>query len=347
MVTISRIHYVLPNRLDLASSVEFSRRLLNASRSEQYILDFQDLTWVEPFGLLYLSSAIRTLAVTHADSRITPMNICNTCDSHTYAAHMGFFQASGINIGNQPGQAKGSDTYLPITRLEVGQINEEARNSYKEIGQVIEEHSSRLAQLLTRRDQGDLVDTLTYSLREIIRNVFEHSESDTFEYCAQYWPTKGRVEIGILDNGVGIRKTLSENPDLQVNNDRDALSLCLMPGVSGKVRRRPRREDYDFWENAGLGLYMTSRLCSDGGSFFICSGTAGLQLTNTGKEYFDTDFQGTILRLVLNTRNLVALSRSLKRYSEEGKEIEKMAVNEQLTARAASQMLYRDFKTGK
>jgi len=333
---------IVPTKLRLTSSIGFAKRLQSLPNAEEYEFDFQGLNWMEPFAMLYLSNEIRKCKSQHKASCFCARGFQN----RTYEAHMGFFQAFGLDFGKRPGEAKGSDTYLPVTFLEVNQLEEEAAaEDIKVIGEIIEKRSHKLAEVLTQQSGGALVDTLAYSLREVIRNVVEHSESAKFGYCAQYWPADQRVEIAILDTGIGMRKTISENPYLQVNNDRDALNLSLMPGVSGKTYKGKRKNPYDAWANSGYGLYVTSRLCSSEGSFFICSGDTGLLLEGSKRQYLETNFRGTVLRLVLRTDRIKELGRSLRRILKEGDAIAKQFNNEEyLTASLTPHVLSRDFE---
>src|SRR5690554_3868698 len=156
---------------------------------------------------------------------------------------MGFFRAFGLKFGNEPGEAVGSITYLPLTILPVKELQEEAIKSYDHVGNIIESRSERIARILTRQEKGDLVDTLTFSIREILRNVVEHSGSEIIEYCAQYWPSKNLVELAVLDTGYGIMQGLSSNPHLNIKDERDALHLALLPGVSGKMYKGVKRSE--------------------------------------------------------------------------------------------------------
>jgi hypothetical protein len=175
--------------------------------------------------------------------------------------------------------------------------------------------------------------------------VIEHSESEVLEFCAQYWPTKNKVEIVVLDSGMGIRESLSRNPHLRVKSDRDAVHLALMPAVSGKTYKGVKQRSNDVWQNSGFGLYMTNRLCRNGGSFFVCSGDTGLILSDKGKTVVQTSFSGTAIRLVLNTGSLQSLSSSLERYRKEGRAIaKKFDPANPIEPSIASTMLYRDFK---
>lgn len=93
---------------------------------------------------------------------------------------------------------------------------------------------------------------------------------------------------------------------------------------------------------------MTNRLCRNGGSFFVCSGAAGLILSDKGKTDLQTSFSGTAIRLVLHTGSLAGLSSSLERFRKEGFAIAKQFdPANPIEPSIASTMLYRDFKIDK
>jgi len=256
---------------------------------------------------------------------------------HSYAAHMGFFKALNIDFGNNPGEARGSRTYLPITVLSIRELQKEAALKAIHAGQLLENHATHLARLLTQEDSSHLVDTLTYTLREIMRNAVEHSETDSFQYCGQYWPNTNTVQIAILDNGVGVRKGLSNNPKLRILSDDHALRLSTLPGITGKPDRS-KIEDYDDWANSGYGLYLTKRLCTKGGSFFICSGNKGLySKANDNDKYLSSNFKGTALRMILDKNSISTLKTALKQFRIEGEEMAKTFIDGAPRASASSQ----------
>lgn len=331
----------VPGSLNLEGSLELARELRELPEADRYILNFRELHWVEPFGMLFAADHVRKLSRKRREARFLARSFRN----NTYAAHMGFFQALGVDFGKLPGEAQGNSHYLPITILKVKALRQEANQRCQAIGDAIERRSKQLARMLTQCTDSDLVDTLTYAFREIIRNVVEHSESATLQYCAQYWPTKHLVEIAILDAGIGIRASLSKNPYFTAETDHDALNLSLVPGVSGKAYEGKTGNPYDVWENSGFGLYLTSRLCGNGGSFFICSGDAGILLNKNGKHYLNTTFLGTAIRLKLRTNRAQTLKQSLRRFLKEGDEIAKAFLDgSPVTASRASRMLWDDFR---
>ncbi len=287
-----------------------------------------------------LASEIRRFRASRPTTRFRSVNH----QDNTYAAHMGFFQAFGLDHGNRPGEAPGNANYLPLTQLNVDGIRGQAADAYEHVGEALDRESGRLARVLTREDEGALVDTLTYSMREILRNVVEHSGSEQLTYCAQYWPTRHRVEISVLDSGMGIRQSLSANPHLTIESDRSAIQLALMPSISGKMFRGVRRRSNDHWQNSGYGLYMTSRLCRNGGDFFIASGTAGILLEHGRKIDFRCDLPGTALRLVLDTQRIGNLHERLEQFRTEGYAIAQRSTGpDALSPSSASTMLARDF----
>jgi hypothetical protein len=73
---------------------------------------------------------------------------------------------------------------------------------------------------------------LEWAVNEVMDNVHIHSESRTpGVVCAQYYPSKYSLEVGICDMGRGIRSSLQEAiPDLQ--SDHEAISKALLRGVT-------------------------------------------------------------------------------------------------------------------
>jgi hypothetical protein len=325
----------VPKHLTLETTVKFASDICELPKADLYVFDFGEVGRIEPFALLFLSSELQRCRSKYKESEFAAANY----QSCSYASHMGFFMAFGLDHGKKPGEAKGSSTYLPITIFDSDEIIKQAAKNYEEVGYFIEKQAEGMAEILTRKQSGDLFDTLTYSIREIIRNVIEHSHSNQFGFCAQYWRSYGKVQLALLDRGIGIKSALSQNPKLKIQDDHEALNLSLMPGISGKAYKGAKPRIKGEWANSGFGLYMTSRLCREGGSFFIASGKTGLYLSEKKRRYLDTPFEGTALMLSLNTKRLSSLSSMLSKYKEEAK-----IKNNQITASLASSMLSRDFK---
>ncbi|MFC4729201.1 hypothetical protein [Coralloluteibacterium thermophilus] len=331
----------IPGILDLSGALRLSIELSQIKDVSSIRADFKGVGLVEPFAMLMVSSELQRAAVRSQVNRFE----CVNHESMSYASRMGFFEAFGYPSTHRPGKKDGGSRHLPVNILDCNSLREEASSEYTEVGNIVEARSKHLATLLCGTDNGDVFETLSYSLREIIRNVVEHSESKQLGICAQYWPTKHKVEVAILDRGVGLRKTLSRNPHLDVNNDRSALNYALMPAVSGRAFKGARKQRGP-WANSGFGLYMTSRICRNGGNFFIASGDYGMLLTKAkdGKSYFPCSYGGTAVRLVIRTDQITSLADSLRRYRDEGFSFQKNYRElVQINPSAASLMLSEDF----
>jgi hypothetical protein len=143
--------------------------------------------------------------------------------------------------------------------------------------------------------------------------------SDRVLYCGQYWPTNAKVEVCILDRGMGIRQSLGANPNFRYRTDKEALEMCLWPGVSGKTHLRPSSE---IWANSGYGLYMTSRLSRHGGNFTIASGDACIVLSKSlTKENFATRLEGTAVRMNIDVNEIGNVSAKLAQFRKEAEPI--------------------------
>lgn len=171
----------IPRDLSPYSLLGFSKTLNDLPIEEIYEFDFGEARWFPPFSMLLLSVLLKQFRDLRPNARCRANNYQN----HTYAAHFGFFRSFGLQHGNEPGQASGSGSYIPITRLDVTEIRESADAAWVETGEIIEARSRELSGVLTQTDNGPLFDTLSYAIREIIRNTVEHSGADAvFFVCA-------------------------------------------------------------------------------------------------------------------------------------------------------------------
>ena len=66
------------------------------------------------------------------------------------------------------------------------------RTSRRRSAGLISEDADRLAAVLS--DEEASRTTISYALRELIRNAMEHSDADSVWYAAQSWPKLDEVE---------------------------------------------------------------------------------------------------------------------------------------------------------
>lgn len=338
MVTVS-----FPNDCSEDALFKFCSDVFSHKGEDKLVIDFSHMGRITPFTMVYVAKMIRDFNRNNPSTHVS----CCGHEGKEYAANMAFFRAFGLKHGREPGCIDGNGNFVPYQILRVQTIVDEASKEWEIEQNIIERRAKSLAQILSREESSNLVDALTFSIREVMRNVFEHSNSKTIEYCAQYWESYNKVEIAVIDNGIGLKKSLSANPFVQVSTDSDAIQQALMPAISSKNYKGARIDTNDPWHNSGFGLYMINRISRLGGNFTICSGNHGIKLDSARKRHIDLGHycQGTAVRMVLNTNKLHKLSEMLAGFKVDGYEVAKQINGVGIyTASAASQMLSRDFK---
>jgi len=330
----------LPDKFALSSLFDLLKELDYYSSHDRLIIELPEKLFFAPFTMLALAAKIRFIREKCPDLTV----VFDGWEPHTYLSHMSFFTFCGFPHGKDLGAAWGSNQYLPITELKDTDFYERTLDKYEELPDLIQRHVDRIAGVLARDrlENRNLFDVLSYSVREIFRNVFEHGETNKLYFCAQYWPKSEKVEFAVADFGVGVRQGLGTNPNFRFKSDKEALEYSLLPGVSGRTHL-PRMSN--TWFNSGYGLYMTNRLARNGGNFVIASGDSALYLSKKTKDNHSTSFPGTILRVNLNVREIGGVQDRLSQFRDEGKEIAaKIKGSGNRPPSAMSLLLRRDFK---
>jgi len=306
-------------------------------------IDFSQMGIMGPFALLMISNAISRTRNAKPRLNFSPRNYAH----HGYCSHMGFFRACGFQYGKEPGGNLASENCITIHKQATGPLHEEYRDTGRPLGELVEEEALTLAEVLCRSKTGQLHDALVFALREIMRNTFEHSKSPSIEYCAQYWPESDRVEIAVIDRGIGLYKSLIENRSLNIDSERHAINMAMLPGISRNVSQgKTWEEPKNIWQNSGFGLFMTQRMCRSGGDFFLASGESGRYLRDDRNEarWVDFGFAGTAVRMVLRPSTLGNISDALKNFEIDAKRIAKANNIKIPNASTASRMVRLDFR---
>lgn len=291
------MNVLIPERFDRDTLSDLFVEL-DASRDLDNVgVDFSRLRYSYPTAMLVAGSKLREWVNyrTLCGYESFRYGINAGVAAHSYLMHMGFFDFIYMPEGKRIGQARGSIRYLPITRIQrpdVNVLDAGIANWYA----AIQDEARRVGGLLAGSyDDSQELRTYTYSIREIIRNVFEHSQADECFICGQRW-WSGRVEIAIVDEGVGISKTLGDSH--RISFDDEALRLAIRPGIS---RTNTLSERQNIYDNSGFGLYILSHLAASFGWFALGSGDArliGYQQQLTAEP---SSFQGTFFGMHLQT----------------------------------------------
>jgi hypothetical protein len=282
----------LPPRLDATTVFQLANELSQHLDAEAVIIDFAQLADTEPFGMLLAGAALRAFFKQRQGQGIGADGVRAGDASHEYVAHVGFFHWLGLPVGKAPGAATGGSNWMPITVLTRTELEKRMRETLRPLGYAVQVESERLARLVTQKNELRANAPFAYCFREVIRNVFEHAQTDRCAVCAQKG-SDGCVELAIVDAGRGIRRSLEEKHS--ISSDADALQLALRPGVSRSLSSDPD----DPWGNSGFGLYVLSELGKALGAFRIVSGDAVLAIERDGTSSERMLLNGTAIQLRL------------------------------------------------
>jgi hypothetical protein len=140
-----------------------------------------------------------------------------------------------------------------------------------------------------------LAHTVFDALSEAFQNSLEHGQWGPLvimQIFKRYDPQHQRLVLAVVDAGVGIRHSLSQNPRFQhLTDDRQALELALKKGISGVHTDATR----------GQGLWHLQQICQRyGGRLTVRSGSAQVFFAPEKTYWFHTlPIPGTQLRLEL------------------------------------------------
>lgn len=171
--------------------------------------------------------------------------------------------------------------------------------------------AASLADALTERCKVEEIAqaAIRICLDELTENVVHHADSPVGGFAAaQGTPKKNRFEVGIADLGIGFRRSLIKNPNhADITSDAEAIETALRPFVTSTPAR-----------NAGIGLYITSRLLkSNGGSLVVRSGRGRLVAgVEEGTSEADVELPGAVVALRARTDRPLDIGEVYKEVEE-------------------------------
>ena len=296
--------------------IEFGNTLQN---SDRVVLDFSNLGFATPSGMLLLSRHIREAV----DRGIIKGHVGTVPNS--YEANVGFFSHCGIDV--QRREATGGENYLPLQSVDLAKWREDAQQKAMTFGELSDQRVARMAYLIARSTRGNLFDLMKYCLREIVRNALEHGNGKTMWITGQYWPAKDKVELSIFDDGVGILTSLRRNERFSsIKSDIDALLIAILPSTSGVQNEHANEKSENLsdeykWRNSGFGLYVTSQLARRKGHFVIGSCSKYLRICSEKYEKGDFSLQGTYVSLNFSVTDLQRAAAEVGGIVKKGEEI--------------------------
>lgn len=191
--------------------------------------------------------------------------ICEKLEAKSkhYLERMGLFRLLNIKAGISIAEHEPSGRFIPLTRITTSQELTRFITDIIPLLHLDPEHT----------------DSIKYVVSELIRNVLEHSRSEQGAVVsAQYYKKSNTIKIGIVDSGVGIKKTI--NNAYPAKTDLEAIRLALTPGITGTTQRIGGTE-----YNAGAGLFFIKSIAQINREFFmVYSGNAMYKLLKSKPE---------------------------------------------------------------
>lgn len=285
-----------PRNLGRDTLKSFFNELEDNQNTPEILIDCTTLSFSYPSGMLVAGSKIRKWIKYRRENGLSTRikGHDSSGNAHSYLRHLGFFDFIGMDEGNEVGEAQGSMTYLPITKIEKPEFDLQTRNIqqwYDEITGKVRRFANLLSGTQLETEENRLY---RYALREIVRNVFEHSLTNECYLCGQRW-VNGRVEVAVIDEGVGISSSLGRS--FKFESEIDALLNAIKPGVSGTTEIV---ESENIYKNSGFGLYVLEQLVSSFGWFMLGSGSAKIVSQGRTINKQTLNFAGTYIGLRLN-----------------------------------------------
>jgi len=253
-------------------TIEFSNieTLLQQLSDNIYL---EDIRWIEPIGIaiLKLFQDTNPQAEISLTGRESAVSYCNTI---------------------LKGSLSSDNTYTPFIPFatEIDVIADDI--THKIINNVNNPSDD---------EKDDLSKYLKYLIREMMSNVVSHSKSPIGGFItAQYYPKKKKVQVIIIDNGIGLQESLAQKYTL--DNEADAIQKAMEKNVTGS---NPFAAYNNVQKHAGLGLFFLSKIIENtqGNLLIVSNSTIYKSSHNTFKE-LNTDFKGTLIAFEIFENNL-------------------------------------------
>jgi hypothetical protein len=136
-------------------------------------------------------------------------------------------------------------------------------------------------------------DAISGRAAEIYLNAFEHSRSPIGVFsCGQHYPKQGRLELTVIDFGIGIPDSVRSLPQNCQMTSSEAIDWAFQDGTSTKNETISRGN--------GLNL-LQSFVKINQGNLRIFSGDGSAIIEENGVQYKDkcTKFSGTLVNIAL------------------------------------------------
>ncbi len=269
--------------------------LLSNSGYEKITFDLSKLKFVTPSGLCYLIASIQTLTNIIGKENFEII-MPNNNSTNNYLTRMNFLETLGLKDDNYINKNDCSNRLIELQKISMTDRCD---------WQITENLTNVLESQLPVNNQG-ILKAVSYAIGEIVDNTLRHSQSPIGGYiCAQTYPNKNKLEICIIDCGIGIVESLKVENDVhkekisKFKSDSEFIQYSIEKGVTSKTQQK-----FGETGHSGEGLFFTSEFIKEnngrmkvisGNGMLLIDSKVGIQLSETQHHW-----QGTIVMLEFN-----------------------------------------------
>lgn len=302
---LNQIDVINMKYLEMMKMNQFINEQVESNSNTEFIFNFNELKWIDPSGAIILLETIENLKEEEISVQFKPLENTNK-SAISYGLNMGIFQEIGLssNSCNEEG-----DTYLAPKKIHRAKVYEFLKSEGKDLEFYFEYITEKISGKVLRCDNWKydekLKELFAYVVRELIRNIFDHSETDYFYYGSQYIPKTKEVELVIADRGVGLKNTIPfdlEEEWLNKNTTEEAIRKAFTAGITAESNHSYASIDY---RNSGFGLAMVRNIISEADGILSLATSDKTVTFNNGKQQLsDCNIKGTMLRFRVDLKKL-------------------------------------------
>lgn len=240
----------------------------NVNNVDRIVLDFSGTTWFSAEMSTLLSVIIRDLQA--QGKSVATKGLKPTVNE--FLKKNNFLPSFGI--GEKLPDNNG--TIIPFVEFQ--------SEATKQINDYLDNQAFSIMDKKITSVQNEIIKSAIY---EITHNIFEHSQSNFFYMCGQFFPRKNRLAFTISDKGITIPKNIKNKSNIRLSTSSDYIDWATLEGKSTKKGA------------SGLGLFELKTNMKQLGRLVIISnkGFNSYSVDGTIKKELNNPFNGTMIYL--------------------------------------------------
>lgn len=291
------IKFTAPSTLNDFTVMDVIKKISDHPELVEIHIDFSNVRFAHPIGTLILSQFLKYCAFNKNSTIIAyaPTKM----DVRSYLETVGFLEFIKTSDLSWR-KVNTSKTYIPLSVIDFYEIKQRKREYYTEfrehkpLQEFIQEIANNYSEWIFDRVES----TISYCIREIVRNSLEHSGAKYCSIFGQIFRTADRIEFCIADSGKGIFNSLAEKYDLSSTDE--ALRYSIKPGISAESVQNAGE-----YSNSGFGLYVLSEIAKLYGYMIIGSSDKALVIKENEIKVEDHYYPGTFVGFCVTYRDLL------------------------------------------